>query len=163
MYTVVTTASQGWFSRLIRKLTKGRVSHCMLQYPSIDWGGDWVVEAGARGVWPIPAESRRHNIFAEFTCLFDAKEAMQSLRKYIGEHYDYPGLAVFGIVIILWRIFKVRIRRPWADHNAQWCSELMWRFFQFAQLPETDVKPESVDPEKVLRYMESHPLLFARR
>jgi hypothetical protein len=155
MIKIVLTASPMWISRLIRYLTGGRVSHCMLQYPSDLWGGEWVAEATVGGVQKRPAELRRHHVKYEFLCKFDPKPALHTLRDEIGQPYDYPGIVAFAWVILLLRVFKKRVKWPWKNSKAQFCSELIWRFFIAAGIPgAADRDPETVTPEDVLIFME---------
>ena len=161
MVRIILTASPMWLSRAIRYLTKGRVSHCMLQYPSDLWGGDWIAEATVGGVQKRPAETRRHHVKAEFRCKFDPAPALHKIRREVGEGYDYPGIVGFAWVILLLRVFKLKIRRPWRNAKTQMCSEFIWRFFLAVSIPGADERdPEEVTPEMVYAFMEARPSYF---
>jgi hypothetical protein len=163
MIRVVFTASNAWLSRLIRWLSGGRVSHCLIQHPSQVWGGDWVTEA----TWPMvlqrPAEKGRHHIHSEFICRFDAPPALQKIRREVGKWYAFEGFFLIGWWLLIKKIFKTRIRHPLHSTKGDICSELLVKFFQAAQLPDANkLDPDYTTPEKVLRYCENHPEQFQR-
>ena len=163
MIRVVLTASTMFLSRLIRWATRGRVSHCMLQYPSDLWGGDWVAEATVGGVQIRPAETRCHHVKDEFLCKFEPRFALHSIRAEIGQPFDYPGLAAFVWVILIGRLLGRKVRWPWRNSKAQFCAEFIWRFFIAAKIPGAEARdPETVTPEDVYDFMEERPDYFER-
>jgi hypothetical protein len=162
MIRIVFTASDTRIGRLIRKLTKGRVSHCFLQHPSAVWGGEWSTEA----TWPMvlqrPAERSRHNIVKEFECRFDIVECCRANRKEVGKWYAFEGLAIFGLWLIIWRVFRHKIRHPFHSPKGDFCSELAVKVFRSSkQLPDIDkFDPDYTDPESLLKFCEQHSEFF---
>jgi len=162
MIRIVFTASDTWIGRTIRRLTKGRVSHVFFQHPSVTWGGEWATEA----TWPMvlqrPAEKARHSIYKEFECLFDIEACFQANRNEIGRWYAFEGIAIFGLWLLLWRVFKHKIRHPFHSTKGDFCSELAAKIFRSSKrLPELSTfDPDYTDPEKVLGYCEKYPEFF---
>jgi hypothetical protein len=157
MIRVAFTASNTIVGKLIRLLTRGRVSHCIIQYPDELWGGEWVVEATLQGVRMIPAEKARHNIVAEFECLFDAAPALKKIRNEVGSPYDFQRFFVLGLALIGWRLLKLKIRKPMHSTNGNLCSEFVAKLIMVAGLDNSScIDPESITPEELLKYCETH-------
>jgi hypothetical protein len=161
MIRVVYTASNTLGGKIIRRLTKSTVSHVMIQYPSQLWGGEWVAQASFPTVSLTPAERSRHNIVTEFECLFDGKFGLQGIREEIGRWYDFELLLGLGIVALLWRWLKIKVRRPFGSAQGTICSELAGKFFKASKIKDS----ESIDlhkftPELSLEYTIAHPELF---
>jgi len=161
MIKIVFTASDTWIGRLIRCLTRGKVSHVMIQYPSDLWGGEWIAEATATGVRKIPADRARHHVMAEFQCSFDPGPALKKISAHVGSSYDYAGVFVLAWAIVSWRLFRRKVRRPLNNTKGQFCSEFVSRFFRAADLPGTERwNPERSSPQRLLQYCTKHPDLF---
>jgi len=129
MVKIVLTASNTFVGKAIRWITCGDVSHVMIQYGSDLWGGEWVAEAIAKGVVKIPAERARHRVVKEYKCKFDPKPGLHAIRNLIGQRYAFEGILVAGWLILLWRIFKKKINRPFKNVKGQFCSEVAAKFF----------------------------------
>lgn len=161
MIKIVFTASNTWIGRLIRWFTRSKVSHVMLEYTSELWGGQWIAEATATGVRKVPARRARHDVVAEFECLFDADKAIKEIGKYVGLPYDYVGLIVFAWAVISWRYLKTKIRKPLNNTKGQFCSEFITHFFKAAQLVKTQKwDPELSKPGRLFNYCLKHEELF---
>ena len=162
MIRIVFTASDTLMGRLIRWVTNGRVSHVFFQHPSVTWGGEWATEA----TWPMvlqrPAEKSRHNIVKEFECRFDIEDCFKANRREIGRWYAFEGLAIFGLWLIIWRVFKQKIRHPFHSPKGDFCSELAAKVFRASKvLPDISTfDPDYTDPESVLKYCERNPMYF---
>jgi len=161
MIRIVFTASNKWLARIIRWLSRGRVSHCFIQHTSKVWGGDWATEA----TWPMvlqrPVELARHYVYTEFLCNFDAPYALQKIRGEVGKWYSFDGFFLFGWWLFIKRVFKIKIRHPFHSTNGDLCSELLVKFFKAAYLPGSELMdPDYTTPEVVLKYCEKHPELF---
>jgi len=162
MVRIVFTRSDTFMSKAIRWLTAGRVSHVLLQYPSEMWGGEWVAEA----TWPMvlmrPAEKARHGVYKEFECLFDVRTALNAIRGEIGQWYDFQGLAVLGVWLFVWRVFKKKLQHPLHSTSGNKCSELYAKMFKATtELPNTHrFEPEYTSPEDLLDYCEEWPKFF---
>jgi len=147
---LIFTASNFPIAKLIRWVTKGRTSHVMIGYDDDLWGGEWVSEATVGGVHNLPAERRMHNVVAIVRCKFDAKPALQDVRKFIGDGFDYQGLVFVGWAKLVWKLFRVKVRRPWRSTKFQFCSEYAGRMLSSAERRNLIPKHKelSKDPEK---------------
>ena len=159
--TIVFTAKKLWTSRLIRWSTGSRVSHVYIEYPSELWGGRWAAEATVSGVRKVIVPKARKGFIEEFHSTLELQKGLASISKYFGERYDFIGVARFGLPILFWRWFRVKIRHVTRDSKSQFCSELVARVFKNAGLPGTnDWNVETVDPETLYQYCKQNPVLF---
>ena len=165
--SIIFTASQTWVGEAIRYITRGRVSHAMLQYYSDLWGGEWIAEATWTGVIKVPAEKVRHCVVYEFECLFDATQALHRMREYIGQPYDYKTLLFLGWAWAVKKLFRLKIKKPWKNSYGQFCSEFIARFlfacFHACLIPSVvglNTDCEKNDPELLLKFMEANPRYF---
>ena len=169
MTRIVFTASKSLFGELIRWATNGRVSHVFIQYPDPLWGGEWVAESTVGGVRMVPAEKSRHNIIAEYECLFDVAPALQAIRSHIGDRYDYRTLLYIGWAVLMWRLFRKKVRRPFKNTDEEFCSEFVSLFLTAAEqlklIPLLEgmwANPEQNDPERLLDVLEGCPGSFRK-
>jgi hypothetical protein len=161
MIKVAFTASHTLFGRLIRYMSRGRVSHCIIQYPDALWGGEWVAEATFPTVRMVPAEKSRHSIVEEFECLFDAPAAFKKIRMEIGKSYDFLLIADMSILLLLWRFLGYKMKHPFAGSGGDVCSELVVKFFQAAKLDESSqLNPNTATPQQLMEYCIKHPNHF---
>lgn len=153
MVKIVFTASQTWIGRFIRWLTRGTVSHAMIEYSSSTWGGQWIAEATFTGVRMVPAIRARRHVVCEYECLFPTSLALKEVAQYVGDHYDYAGLLRFGGALLVWRLFRTKFRRPLHATSGQFCSEFVARFLQAAKIPGPDKwDPERISPERIREF-----------
>jgi hypothetical protein len=164
---IVFTASNTIGGRIIRWLTHSDVSHVMLQYPSDLWGGDWVAEAMVRGVIKRPAEKARKHVVKEYVCRFNPKPGLQTIRKYVGESFDFEGVLIAGWLIALWHFFKVKIKAPLHSVKSAFCSEFITRFLMTGSLPPPKLERHNgkwnlniVSPEDIDDYCAANPEWF---
>lgn len=160
---IVFTAGTHWISRLIRWVLRSQVSHVFIEYPSDMWGGRWVAEATKGGVRKVQAQKARHHVAAEFKCKFDTRVGLASAAEYVGDAYDYSGAVLLGVLALLWRWFKVKVRRPLRASKAQFCSEFVARILM--SVPEVmvaDWDPEQSGPDRLYCFCSKHPELFER-
>ena len=150
---IIFTASPKLSSRIIRWFTRSPVSHVYVEYESELWGGRWAAEATKGGVRKVIAKKSRHDVHAEFRCKFDTKKGLRAVSEFLGEDYDYLGVAFYAIVVLLRRWFSAKIKNPMYSSKSQFCSEFITRFFQGSDLVETtfwDVEKSS--PGRLYRY-----------
>lgn len=163
MVKLVFTASHTIGGKIIRWLTQSRVSHVMIQYESDLWGGEWVAEAMVKGVMKRPAEKARHHVVSEYYCNFDPKPGFRAIRKYFGDWFDFEGILVAGWIILIWRIFKRKIRVPFRTARNQFCSELVARFLEASsELPLQSWNFITVSPEEIEEFCIKLPTLFPK-
>jgi len=159
---LVFTAGAHWISRLIRWVLRSEVSHVFIEYPSGMWGGRWVAEATKGGARKVQAYKARHNVAAEFVCKVDMRPGLIGAARYVGDAYDYPGAVVLGILALLWRWFRIKLRQPLRHSKAQFCSEFVARVLM--AVPEVQVSnwdPEQAGPDRILRFCRRKPELFS--
>ena len=158
---LVFTAGTHWVSRLIRWVLRSKVSHVFIEYPSGMWGGRWAAEATKGGVRKVPTRKARHHVYTEFVCRFDARPGLVGAAKYVGDEYDYSGAVILGVLALLWRWFKVKLRRPLRHSKAQFCSEFVARVLMgVKEVDVSDWDPEQADPDRMLCFCGKHPELF---
>lgn len=147
---LVFTASKTFFGKLIRWLTKGKVSHVFLEYDSSLWGGRWVAEATLGGVRKVLSCKARHNIVYEYRVKQEPRVACRSIGKYFGNAYDYVGIFWFAWFIIAWQWLKLKVRKPLRSTKSQVCSELIARWVIAYGTPGTaEWDPEQVTPQMI--------------
>lgn len=158
---IVFTAGTHWVSRAIRWVLRSEVSHVFIDYPSAVWGGRWVAESTKGGVRKVPAIKARNHLHSEFVCRFDARSGFSAVSRYFGDEYDYVGAAVVGVLALLWRWFKVKVRNPLRSSRAQFCSELVARILIGSNVPGTERwDPEKAGPGRLLRFCLMNPEYF---
>lgn len=149
---IVFTASQSWFGKLTRWVTKSTVSHVFVQFPV--WGQDYAVEATVGGTRLVLAGKARHCVVAEYAVDAETKPALLTLMKFLGTEYDYTGVMVLAWFNIAWRWLRLKLSRPTWASEALKCSELLVHFLREIDayaLPEEWVT-ELVTPEDVRIY-----------
>lgn len=162
--SLVFTSSKTTFGRLIRWFTDSPVSHVMIEYTSVVWGGRWVAEAFVTGVRKRLAERRRRNVVVEYDFVYDISSTFVKVRPLFGEPYDIRGVFRLAFILLMLRLFRRRITRPMTSSKAQLCSEFIARILQHAGYPDTDEwDVETVTPETLRQYCEANPELFHRR
>ena len=165
---IALTATPHLISHLIRKITGAKVSHVMIIYKSDTWGGYWAVEATKPIVMKVPAEKAFHHVHSMYRVEFDGPPALQAIREYIGNKYDYRSLALHLRVFLAFKFFKKRLKHIFVETKAQTCSELVMRFIKAARekdkpLAGTEmIDPEATTPGDVLDYIEGNRSYFER-
>lgn len=157
MITAAFSTPKRWtlLSWLIRKFTKSKVSHCLIGIHV--HGIPMFLECTAGGV-KISLRSKYEktdNILYEYKFLHDMSAPLEHAYKHLQESYDYAGLVGFAWVIILWRLFKRRVRNPFASSRAMWCSEFMLHLNHNHVIPEwKDLDPELTHCQHLLDRIE---------
>jgi len=153
------TASDAPRSKYLRAVTDGDVSHVGLLYFSLDFGAVWILEVSARGVWAVPFENFNYNIVKQYRCLFPTDKALLNVTRHIGKYYDYPGAFLFGAWLLIKKLFRCDIDRPWASPRYMWCSEFVAEFLRECNIDTKD--PEAASPQDLLMLCKSRPHLFS--
>jgi hypothetical protein len=151
-------------SRLIRWVSKGRVSHSLAR---LTLGGiPFVVESVLMGVRMVTWTrwQKAAPLYAEYQLLRPepSQEQLQAALDDLGDFYDYVGLLGY-IPVLLWRWMGRKRRNPLASASSQVCSEFVVRFLQHLY-PLDDVfqliDPETVTPEDLLKLCEETTTTF---
>lgn len=154
---VVFEKDKGIVPWIIRKLTKSEVNHVAISYESADWEGEWVAEAATKGVRTVPRKHRQWR--KAFKIKYNAVDHVREAGEYIGNKYDFAGLFGFGWIILMWNLFKVRVRKPWRSASKQLCSEWVSRILiHHDEISFED--PEWVNPQQIVELCEQRPDLF---
>lgn len=144
-------------AKAIRWFTDGEVNHVGISYFSDDWQEEWVVEALPRGL--ISHKKKKNQKW--YSCFKikyeDAVTDVWRVRNRIGNQYDYLSLIGFGWVKLWWKLFKIKIRKPWRSAQGQLCSEAVAEMIK----KRVDIKnPQWIDPQQLLDICRSRPDLF---
>lgn len=132
---VCLSTSTGWFSKLIRWVTRSKVSHSFLTFRDETLDKVFVMEANGRGFMLVPwDEWKQHNqLVLRYSLRTNASAQMSSLRKLaemLGAEYDYISLLGYAL-----RRFVKRMRNPLAKASKLICSEAVARFLYFTNDP----------------------------
>jgi hypothetical protein len=134
--------TNGPLSRIIRYVTKSKVSHCFIRFAWL--GRFWVLEADLLGVVMVPWEkfTSRNTVVAMFAPpgLLDL-DLLPAFER-LGASYDYA-----GIVGILWVRLGLWLKRHWnnpiSSDRGWFCSELICEMLQAAGIPGTEALESS--------------------
>jgi hypothetical protein len=153
---IVFTASKTWFGKLVRWITRSKVSHVFIEFPV--WDRRMVGESTVGGTRMVLAEKARHDVVAEFRIYADAEPGLIELAKRLGSAYDYGGLFVILWFKMLWQLFRHRTRSPRWSSKAQKCSELIANVLDAMKLQKpSGWSTELVTPKDVMKYCMDAP------
>jgi hypothetical protein len=149
-------------SRIIRKITGAKYSHCWVLHPSAVWGGMWITHADWPVVrqWPAETADAKWSVAVLYRPKFDVHPALAAVREDFERPYD-----VFGLVGMMWVLFMSwlgrKAKNPLASNKGLFCSEFVAQIFKKAALAEaTEWDPEAMSPKAVEAYCAAHPELF---
>jgi len=157
------TCSSAWYSRLLRWAEKSKVSHTGLEYNNLSFEGDsWTLESSAGGVETFPTKKRPQNVTHRFRCQSsNISSALKEISELVTSPYDWKSAFFIGLVFIVWKLLKVKIKRPFNNSRGQVCSEMVSRFLKVLGSPGIDnFDFESVTPQMLLSYCRNRPELF---
>lgn len=155
---IVFERDTGWVPALIRKLTDFDSNHVAIVYDSEDFADEpWVMEAAVKGTRVIPVKNRTWSHVYQVNC--DLVPAVRSTEKYLGELYDFVGLAVFGIFLTVGRWLKKKILRPNVTFKGQLCSELVANALDL-KFPGAFPNPQWTSPQEIDKFLKEHPAEF---
>ena len=148
-------------SKIIRFLTKSKVSHSFLVLKESYFEQEFVLEATTEGVRLVPFKKFEHenDVIGVFTPDVPIDAGVRAQVELIGEMYDVPGL-LGSAFVLLGRWFKKKWKNPFRSTKSQFCSELVTRALQSAKYPGTeDLDPESTTPQDLyeLFYVDGIP------
>jgi|SRR5688572_25271971 hypothetical protein len=148
----------GWLSRMIRRLTGSKVSHCIVVYRSDVFGQEMVLEACGNGFRMI--SWRRWDRANKLVALYRVdlpeeklRAGMQRLADRLGDSYDTPSL--FGFA--LHRTFRLK-SVPFNSRAKLVCSEALALFLHWCGLPIVDVG--AMTPQSLLGMAEERKDCF---
>ena len=149
--------NEKWTSKLIRWVTKSECSHVWIEYPSVTWGGRWVVHSwGSAGVVKVPLEQveKDYPTHRSYECSLNIDGGFQWARQRLGARYDY-GVIWNGFLLVLHRITGWGWLNDVLHRNAARfsCSEFVAGFLKAAGVPGTEhMDPEFITPEALREF-----------
>jgi hypothetical protein len=149
------STTNGWLSRLVRRMTRSRVSHAFLVYFDVDFERDMVMEAVGAGFRVVPLDKfARHNTIVRiFTPRHRIEGGLKAAVDWLGDVYDAPGL--FGMfLLLLARSLRIRFRTGnlLGKSRALFCSEAVVRACRAAGYPGFPFDPETTTPEDLFAF-----------
>lgn len=153
------SASDTWYGRLIRKLTRSRFNHSFLIFFDPALHCRVAVQVDGKGTRIIPldrllAEENYTEVELFEYAGYDLTPYLPCLSKYVGA--DYDALGVFGYLIKLahWRVFRRHIPNPTENRGELFCSEMVAYFARNAGIPWfNSLQPSSTDPKMLYKIM----------
>ena len=166
--TVGFSTTNAWLSRLIRWITRGKVSHAWLAYNDQTLGLRMVMqaEAWAFELRPWHRWTQENTWVAEFRILGgDQLLALQLRAKDIGLKYDYVAGLWVGIAAWFKRWLKTGLSfRPSRTPKKLMCSEAIVRFLKEAQHTcAEDLDEELTSPVELYDILRASPNCIPRR
>jgi hypothetical protein len=151
----------GPLSRLIRRLTGARVSHCFVVYPCTVFGGEMVLEASGNGfrVMSWRKFDRANRLVAVYRLRLSEdrlRGGLAELGHRLGDAYDT--LSLFGY--LLRSLFSLK-RVPFNSRQKLVCSEAVALYLQHCGVDVGDAYV--VTPRDLLVLAEQRPDIFELR
>jgi len=148
-----------WIARMIRWFErvaggKGLTNHVAIRYDSDDWRAKWITAADNRGVVAKPEGKRKWTFLV--TPKYDATAHLRVIQEYIGQKYDFPSFFLWAFFILMYRWFRVKIRRPHMKSKAQYCSEYAAHLL-IAREGLVIENPQWVRPDQLLVLFKAYP------
>lgn len=128
-------------SRLIRFVSRGRVSHAWVSFTDPVLGLRLVMQAEAWGYEVRPWERwiRENKLVAEFSVKSDLTASLRWLALSLGSKYDWRSAFLTGVRLWFGRLWRGRFSSP----GRLMCAEAVIRFLQHRGIRSV----ESLDPE----------------
>jgi hypothetical protein len=159
MLAIGFSTSRAWYSRLIRKFTKSKVSHTFLL--TNVHGNLLVFQEGPLGYSVRAYEGfHKENQVVSLVCpkVSILKGFQKSLAE-LGQPYAYLALLGFGLVLLL-RHFGWRLtHNPFSSKRATFCSQRNTEILQDSGYPGAEaLNPALTSPEMLLEFLSKTPL-----
>ena len=146
-------------SRLIRRLTRSKVSHAWLVYRDVDFDREMVMEAVGAGFRIVPLDKfAQHNRIVEIvTPRHPIDEGLKAAVDWLGEGYDARGLVGMGLLLLVRALRRRtrRVRNLFASRRALFCSEAVARACRASAYPGFDRDPETTSPQDLYAFFEA--------
>lgn len=140
-----------FLSATIRWFTGSPASHVLI---GLEWLGVPVfVHATIGGVVVSPRKKflKSSRIVQEFRVLPNVDVNVVRMLCRLDEDYDYPALLGYGLLIAARRLFRVKMKNPFASSRGVVCSEFVVNLRHGGIIPEwCDLDPESSTPADLL-------------
>lgn len=140
-----------FLSRLIRKVTRAKVSHCWFLFDA--YGKKFILQADVGGVKITPFDKISKKWVIIDTVKPQYPIDLAPAWDLLDQHYDYGGL-IGSIWVYLGRWFKKKWGNPLQDADALFCSELITKVLQQQNYPGSDsLEPSTCSPEDLLEFL----------
>jgi len=154
------STSRKLVSRIIRRVTRSKVSHTWLLVSDSFLGVDMVMQATLGGFQMTSYEAfkKHHQIITLLEPNHSLSTGVKQSAQWLGFRYDYAGL--FGAAfVIMGRWFRKKWGNPFNDADALFCSEAVVRVLQASGYPGAEVLDAStVTPQDLLAFLTPNPL-----
>jgi hypothetical protein len=151
-----------WLSRIIRFITRGRVSHAWVAFHDVTLDVRMVLQAEWWGfeLRPWARWTRENILVAEFQLLVPPEmqlRAIRRMRDHLGEKYDKVGALWAGISGWLKRWWNARLTlRPRRTPHKLMCAEAQLICLKASGIEVVaDCYEETIDPETLLERLET--------
>jgi len=149
--TIGFSTSNRILSKIIRFITRSKVSHAWIAFDDTTLNMRMVLQAEAWGFEVRPWERWCHEntLVGEFIPVGnDLTQAFVFISKYLGTKYDYDSAAIVGFFDLLKKWFKVKFTiSPNENPSKLMCSEAVIRFLQYADYVVVRyLNPETTSP-----------------
>jgi hypothetical protein len=154
--TIGFSTTNKWLSRVIRWVTRGRVSHAWIAFYDSSVGTRLVMQAEAWGYEVRPWHRWKHEniLVAEFQPQKQLDGSLRWIARSLGTKYDWTSALFAGLRRWLGRWVKGRFRSP----KKLMCSEAVIRFLRHGNtLAVLDLDPETTSPARLLQVVEATP------
>lgn len=151
--TVGFSTTNKLISRLIRWVTRGKVSHAWIAFNDPTLNMRLVMQAEAWGfeVRPWRRWKRQNRLVAEFVPKKDLTESLRWIARSLGVKYDWHSAFLAG----LWRWLGVWIRGRFSSPRKLMCAEAVIRFLQHGEVVAVaHLDPEVTTPARLLQAVE---------
>lgn len=155
------STSNSVISKIIRKLTKSKVSHAYIKCQIEKY--DVVLHANAHGVEFDKYDDfdRKFKIVYEYDlALTDEQERkfMEYAIRQLDRPYDFLGVAGF-LWVLTNRSLGRKVKNPFRNRSSYYCSELILASLQAAGFDGADqLDKDLVTPEDLVVFLDNHPL-----
>jgi len=149
--------STAWYGCIIRKLTRSQWNHVYIEYESEDWGHNMDLDITPRGVLSLP-QGKRGGIVQKYVASdnmvqYAMTEAMKKNFKKLGNRYDWTGLFMGLIRLLIWRVTGKRIMKSIHSKGRMFCSEMVSTVMRDAGIWD-GVTPSEASPADVFAFAE---------
>lgn len=159
--TVVFSTSKHLFSKVIRFVTRSKVSHASISVHL--YGVPVIIESTVGGVKIYPRDKfeKENTLVYEYEVIPDVHDALQQAIEDVGEHYDYVGILGY-IPVMIGRWFKKKVKNILASPTKMVCAEFVVKIDKDNKMfPKeiTDAATE-VTPEDLVEACNKRPEVF---
>lgn len=147
-------------SKIIKKLTRSKASHSYIVFTAA--GQELVIQANIHGVCCQHYENfkKQTTIVAEYELTMTPEQEQRALQYALMQllkPYDFCALIGFGWILIN-KMFGRKVKQPFRNKAAYYCSELIITSLQVAPFPLSHMfDREVVSPEDLIEFLDVHP------